>query len=307
MPRMAAILGVAVLAASACGSNVQHGAQGERTPAATSTPGAIVGTTPPPKTAPGKPNGGSGGKPGSHPSEKPGSGSPTPDTGGSPSQPTPKNSPKTTTGGGSSTATFPQPGQYQYDQSGTEKLCQGAACQSYDLPPSETQTISYTSRSKSAAVMVIESKASDQRSVRVTLQLDKQGAGVTNITSHFSVGPFTQTTEITPDPPMQVIRLPLEVGAHWSGTWSGKISGSYSIRVLGQDQVEVAGHSVEAFRMSQVFELSGDVSGKQADTQWFDPATGIVVKDQGKSSFTSQNGTYESQYQHLLHSGPAYS
>jgi hypothetical protein len=105
---------------------------------------------------------------------------------------------------------------------------------------------------------------------------------------------------------MQVLRFPLTAGASWTGTWSGSTSGKYSVHVVGQQKMTVAGRSVTVYRIERTLDLSGDVQGHDAVTQWFDPATGIGVKAMDEGNFTNRYGTYHTKSTTSLQSGPGY-
>ena len=68
----------------------------------------------------------------------------------------------------------------------------------------------------------------------------------------------------------------------------------------------VAGRKVTTYQVNRTLDLSGDVQGHDVSTQWFDPATGIVVKTMDEATFQNQYGTYHSKSTTALTSGPAY-
>jgi hypothetical protein len=295
---------VAALLAAACGStsNQATTAPAQRT---TTQPGPGETVAPQPATST-KASGGNAATPGANPAStraQPGGGGTTKKSSKSsqgPAKPAAAKSPS------SQAPAFPQAGTYTYKQSGYEDFCQGQACTRDNLPPTMTTSIRYRKRSKSGGTIVLSSKPSSHRTDRVTIVFDSKDAGVTQVVSQFSVPPLQSTSAFSPNPPMQVLRFPLQSGMQWSGSWSGNTSGKYTVHVLGTSHMTVGGRSVTAYRIARTLDLSGDVQGHDAVTQWFDPATGIVVKSIDNATFQNQYGSYRSKSTTELSSGGPY-
>ncbi|HEV3471908.1 MAG TPA: hypothetical protein VG408_01705 [Actinomycetota bacterium] len=205
-----------------------------------------------------------------------------------------------------SSSWYPQQGVYTYAQSGWEEFCDATSCNKDDLPNTQEVRTSYKEQRANAVVVVTEAEASDNRFVRTTTRHTPDGAFVTNVYIKFSYQNTSFNNSYEPDPPVEVLRLPLESGMSWSGEWSDRTSGDYEIEVGAREAVKAGGRTVQAFPLHSLTHFRGDFDGTSRVTVWIDPATAAVVKTKGAIDVDSFFGTYRSEFTATLRDGPAY-
>ncbi len=205
-----------------------------------------------------------------------------------------------------SSSWYPQQGIYTYAQRGWEEFCDATSCDKQDLPPTQEIKTTYKEHSADAVVVVTEAEASDNRFVRTTTRHTPGGAFVTNVYIKFSYQNTSFNNSYEPEPPVEVLRLPLESGMRWSGEWSDRTSGDYEIEVGSRETIKVGGRSVQAFPLHSVTHFRGDFDGTSTVTVWIDPATAAAVKTKGGIDVDSFFGTYRSEFTATLRDGPAY-
>lgn len=208
---------------------------------------------------------------------------------------------------GPAPAPYPAAGAYRYAQQGFEEYCQRASCQRYELPARQTVNFSYERRSRESATIVSDARISRRRSMTTTTRYTKGKVLITHVVADFELqGGFTYSTAYQPDPPVEALRTPLEVGATWSGTWKDTTSGDYAIRVAGRDQIAAAGRRINAFRLDTRTNFRGEFTGRADLVVWVDPITMIPVKTIGKLRLSSTYGDFNSDFEVTLTSGPSY-
>lgn len=205
-----------------------------------------------------------------------------------------------------SSSWYPQRGVYTYAQSGWEEFCDATSCDKQDLPPTQDVETTYKEQSPSAVVVVTAAETSDSRFVRTTTRHTRDGAFVTNVYIKFSYQNTSFNNSYEPEPPVEILRLPLERGMQWSGEWSDRTSGDYEIEVGEREAVEVGGRTVHAFPLHSVTHFRGDFDGTANVTVWIDPATAAVVKTKGGMDVDSFFGTYRTEFTATLREGPSY-
>lgn len=206
----------------------------------------------------------------------------------------------------SSSAWYPQRGVYTYGQSGWEEFCDATSCDKQDLPETQAVKTTYKEQSPSVVVVVTEAETSDNRLVRTTTRHTREGAFVTNVYVKFDYQNTSFNNSYEPEPPVEVLRLPLENGMAWSGEWSDRTSGDYEIDVGARESVRVGGRTVQAFPIHSVTNFRGDFDGTATVTVWVDPATAAVVKTKASMDLDSFFGTYRTKFTATLRDGPAY-
>lgn len=203
-------------------------------------------------------------------------------------------------GGGSST--YPSAGEYVYAQSGFEKFCQGPSCERHPLPPEQTVRATYAGRSANGATVVTEARSSEQQTLTTTTRYSPSRAEVTNVVVEFNYGGFNFRQEYAPQPPVESLLFPLEVGKRWSGRWEARTSGDYSMRVVGTATFG----GTRTYEIENVTNFRGDFAGRAQATIWVDPATRMVFKSTGDIAVASSFGEYTSSFETILRSGPGY-
>ena len=206
----------------------------------------------------------------------------------------------------SSSAWYPAAGMYTYTQSGWEEFCDASRCDKQDLPPTQDVKTTHKSRSSNEVVVVTEAEASDSRFVRTTTRHTPEGAFITDVFLRFDYEGVSFNNSYQPEPPVEILRLPLRTGMEWAGQWEDKTSGNYQIKVGPKESVSVGGRSVQAFRVNTVTHFRGEFDGSAMVTIWVDPATLAPVKTKGKLDVKSFFGTYRSEFSATLRSAPGY-
>jgi hypothetical protein len=205
-----------------------------------------------------------------------------------------------------SSAVYPAAGVYAYEQRGSERFCQAGSCSRQSLPPREDVRVSLRSAGEHGAVVVSESGSSGDRVLRTTVEFSREGALVTDVYSRLVYRGFPFENSYHPDPPVLALRLPLEEGDSWSGSWRDSTSGTYSMSVLGTEAIQIGGASVGTVKVSSVMTFTGEFEGEAKTLTWVDPATKATVKTSGSLDMTSAYGRYEMDFSNRLRSGPGY-
>lgn len=205
-----------------------------------------------------------------------------------------------------SSSWYPQQGVYTYGQSGWEEFCDATSCNKEDLPPTQEVKTTYKEQGADAVVVVTAAEASDSRFVRTTTRHTPDGAFVTNVYIKFDYQNTSFNNSYEPEPPVEILRFPLESGMDWSGEWSDRTSGDYEVVVGPRTAVKVGGRTVQAFEIRTFTRFRGDFDGTSNVTVWIDPATAAVVKTKGTIDVDSFFGTYRSEFTATLRDGPSY-
>ena len=207
--------------------------------------------------------------------------------------------------GGAGGSLAPAAGSYVYSQNGFEEFC-AAGCDRQRLPKRQVIETTVPERSADAATVVTEAQASRNRMARTTTRYTRAGAFVTEVYVRFAYAGYTFERTYRPRPMVESMRFPLEPGTSWSGSWKGKVSGSYSVSVTGRDTIHVAGRAVDALRVETSTRFRGDFEGRANATLWIDPRTKALVKTAGNLSVASAYGRYTTGFATALSSGPGY-
>ena len=202
------------------------------------------------------------------------------------------------TGGGGDSLGYPAAGEYSYAQEGFERFCQGPSCSKQPLPETATITASITDRSASDVTVVSESRSSDRQTIRSTTRYTRAAALIAKVVIDFSFGSFDFSQEYEPQPPVESLSFPLEVGKSWRGRWKARTSGDYRMNVVSANN--------GVFRIETVTNFRGDFSGRAQATIWVDGSNGVVVRTDGQIAVASGFGEYSSSFRTLLRSGPGY-
>lgn len=205
-----------------------------------------------------------------------------------------------------SSSWYPGKGVYTYGQTGWEEFCDATSCEKQDLPPTQEVKTFYDSLSSNEVVVVTEAEASRSRFVRTTTRHTPKGAFVTEVYLRFNYEGVSFNNSYQPEPPVEIVRLPLRAGMKWSGEWKDDTSGDYAIDVDPREAVSVGGRTVQAFPLHAVTHYRGEFDGSSTTTVWVDPATAAVVKTVGEISVESFFGKYRSNFRATLRSGPGY-
>jgi hypothetical protein len=205
-----------------------------------------------------------------------------------------------------SAAYVPAAGDYLYDQTGFEEFCDTSSCDKKDLPPTQVVETSHKGSSGDTVTVVTEAKSSERRFTRTTTRYSRSNAEITNVQIHFDYQGFEFDNSYQPDPPVESLRYPLNAGDSWSGTWKDSTSGDYTVSVGSKRSVSVGGATVQAFPVRTVTDFRGEFEGTADITVWIDPATAAVVRIEGNLDVKSTFGSYRSEFEATLHSGPGY-
>lgn len=200
------------------------------------------------------------------------------------------------TGGPRGSSGYMAAGEYVYDQQGFERFCQGPRCSKSQLPNTATITASYASRSGGEAVIVTEARSSDQQTVTSTTRHTAGQALITKVVIDFAYGSFNYSQTYEPQPPVESLSFPLEVGKSWRGRWKAQTSGDY--------RMEVVGASDGIFEIETVTNFRGDFSGRAQATVWVDGKTRAIVRTDGDIAVASAFGEYTSSFRTTLRSAP---
>ena len=201
------------------------------------------------------------------------------------------------TGGPRGSSGYLAEGEYVYDQEGFERFCQGPRCSKSQLPDTATITASYSSRSGDEAVIVTEARSSDQQTVTSTTRHTAGQALITKVVIDFAFGSFNYSQTYEPQPPVESLSFPLEIGKSWRGRWKAQTSGDY--------RMEVVGASDGVFEIETVTNFRGDFSGRAQATVWVDGDTRAILRTDGDIAVASAFGEYTSSFRTTLRSAPS--
>lgn len=207
--------------------------------------------------------------------------------------------------GGPSGSRAPQAGTYTYSQRGFEEFC-SAGCDRNKLPRRQRVVISIPQRSSSTVTVVTEARSSGGRVSRSTARYTDAAAFITEVYVRFTYAGYEFEQTYRPNPPVENLRFPLRVGANWSGSWKGKVSGNYSVSVTDKARVSAGGRTVEAFELETSTRFRGDFEGTANATIWVDPRTTAVLRTAGNVHVESGYGSYSTGFATALLSGPGY-
>lgn len=79
--------------------------------------------------------------------------------------------------------------------------------------------------------------------------------------------------------PVPAVLFGSNTGSQWSGQFSGRTSGSYSVTGLGERRYRVDGRQLKVTGLKSSVSYRGAVSGSQAMTLWVSPATRLVTSE----------------------------
>jgi len=79
--------------------------------------------------------------------------------------------------------------------------------------------------------------------------------------------------------PVPAVLFGSNTGSQWSGQFSGRTSGSYSVTGLGQRLFRAGGRQLKVTGVKSSVSYRGAVSGAQAMTLWISPATRLVTSE----------------------------
>jgi hypothetical protein len=134
----------------------------------------------------------------------------------------------------------------------------------------------------------------------------ESSALITNVNARVTYSGFTFEENYEPDPPVESLLFPLEVGKSWSGRWDADTSGDYAMKVLDRSPVDVSGRTIDAFVVNTVTHFRGEYRGSADITVWLDPTTRSVVKSTGDVRLEGDIGGYATHFEIDLTGGPGY-
>ncbi|MFA5788080.1 MAG: hypothetical protein WDA71_14045 [Actinomycetota bacterium] len=107
------------------------------------------------------------------------------------------------------------------------------------------------------------------------------------------------------DPPLLQMKLSFQDGAAWEGTsMMGKMTISYSGKVLGRETVHVPAGTFDAWVVETRTDYRGQNPAFRAETRWYVPALGTWVKEKTSMSATRGKYTFHSDYTAQLATQP---
>jgi hypothetical protein len=105
-----------------------------------------------------------------------------------------------------------------------------------------------------------------------------------------------QPTQVTFDPPQEKVRLPLTVGASWSGTGGdADRTEAYTAKVLRTEVRTVDGRSLTTYVVETTVRMSGSESGSRLQRWWYAPSLAVPVRWYEEISASRMGATYSSQ------------
>ncbi|MDQ3645618.1 MAG: hypothetical protein M3345_01630 [Actinomycetota bacterium] len=213
---------------------------------------------------------------------------------------------QTETGESGAARGYPSAGTYLYAQSGYEEFCGAASCDRADLPARQRVEVSDPRRSDGGVIVVVHAAVSDRSSTRTTYRFERDRAVILEMAFTTSSGSFEYTTSYEPKPPIRALVLPLAERGLWSGTWEGRVSGSYRVRIQGRAPVRVGTRTVDAVKLATSATFEGELEGTTSTTLWIDPATYQVLRSEGDTDARSSLGRYRTEFTTALRTGPGY-
>jgi hypothetical protein len=119
---------------------------------------------------------------------------------------------------------------------------------------------------------------------------------ITKVVIDFAYGSFNYSQTYEPQPPVESLSFPLEVGKSWRGRWKAQTSGDYRMKVTGVED--------GVYRIETVTNFKGDFSGRAQATVWVDAETRAIVRTDGDIAVASAFGEYSSSFRTTLRSDP---
>jgi hypothetical protein len=108
-----------------------------------------------------------------------------------------------------------------------------------------------------------------------------------------SCGGIEQGSETSFSPPEEKVRLPVRVGASWSGSaGDAERTEAYSARVLRAERLSVSGRTFTVFVIETSIEMTGQESGRRLQRWWFAPERAMALKWHEEIEAARMGATY---------------
>lgn len=137
---------------------------------------------------------------------------------------------------------------------------------------------------------------SEQREQWMSTAISPEGVMARSVRNRVEMGPVEVDNTIVFNPVMFVARYPSKVGQTWSGSWSGKTSGTYTARTFEKTTVVIEGQEIEVYASEVVMDMRGEVEGRAITRSWYSVEHRMVVKQYQKMDVTSGPGEYRSEW-----------
>jgi len=134
---------------------------------------------------------------------------------------------------------------------------------------------------------------SDEQITENTFVFTDAGVLLEEITQRVGSGSFAQTFTCTLTPALQLVRLPLQVGASWKGasTCQG-LDVTFRASFLREDRLTVARTTVDTIVMKATYEAEGDgIEQTTVTTSWISPDHRLIVRSTEET--TGRQGAIE--------------
>lgn len=209
------------------------------------------------------------------------------------------------------TAPDPEPrvargGSYLFAQTGWEEFCSDAACDRNDLPSRQRVDVARVARNGDRSVYTTETGGSSRTQTTRYAQTDARLV-VERLSSRLEYQGFAYETEIDPDRPIVALKLPVRVGARWSGRWTNRSpgpDGSYSVEIIDKQPSSARGRKEMIYVVRLGFELTGDLEGTIDMKVWISDRDLMALSSKGDVDLESSYGTYRSSFTTAYQSGP---
>jgi hypothetical protein len=185
-------------------------------------------------------------------------------------------------GVGAAAAVLPATGSYTWAVSGTESA---SGFGSRDFPPTMTM-VAHRDQGLKPEEIVLDSTYSSNHSEREIVGYEANGIFFDFEGGQVRFGPSAQTNQGDYRPPMLQVPLPLAAGVVRTGTTqvlasdgSTERTENWTVRILGQETIQVGGVSVPTWKIT--VDRHGSGGNQKVDRSrvlWFDPGRHLWVK-----------------------------
>jgi hypothetical protein len=161
-------------------------------------------------------------------------------------------------------------GVYRYAVTGTETVPGSGGKQK--LPPVSESTVSPSVQKSGISCFGVENRYSP-RTANARVYLIR-GDDVYVVAAGFNTQNFVAT--VLPRPAILAVAAS---GTRWSGSFTGRTSGTYRVEILERGSINVGGRSLKAVRLSSKAIFHGDVEGSQTADTWLAENRSLVLRE----------------------------
>lgn len=188
-------------------------------------------------------------------------------------------------GGGAAAGLLrPTPGVYTYDAEGSEELSVLDTGQKWG----PTMPATVTTDDEGCWTLLLEYNTNHRQWTTYCPRggVQREVTGETEQILDFVATQIVDRTSFVCDPPGQIIRLAAEPGDSWEQSCEGRSESRDTTVVsagtntfVGVEPVEIGGERIDALHYRVERSMSGDQSGSETTHIWYDPTTGLPLRE----------------------------